>query len=342
MDPVNSIASPFALPEDNFIHLCPLGEFPNLEQGIVQVLDRSALRTQEAEFNADKAQPGSAGLLIDFDHGSMDPDRSSEAAGWINDVQNRASGLWVKPRWSDSGLAAVANGRFRFTSPVFDPHRVELLGNNRVRPLKLLRAALTNDPNLKGLQPIANRRGGPSGRPPGNDVVRQASEILLVLSNRRKSQTGEDFDTAWNQVRARNPLLNRLAWETAPLKNRDMTFVKFEDLGLDVQAAVAEYEAAVKEHVRTTNQYGAYGSSFVPFTAENPALLEEAFDRQLDSLTAQFGGDFDRAWEHLKEKNGMGFARAVIAIGSRGAKRVLHPPSRLDASSSTFAHSAAK
>jgi len=32
---------------------------------------------------------------------------SSEAAGWITELESRDTGLWARVRWSDAGLAAV-------------------------------------------------------------------------------------------------------------------------------------------------------------------------------------------------------------------------------------------
>jgi len=58
-----------------------------------------------------------------------------------------------KPRWSGSGLTAVTNGEYRFVSPVWFKEDCEDLGGDRMRPLKLSDAGLTNQPNLRGLVP---------------------------------------------------------------------------------------------------------------------------------------------------------------------------------------------
>jgi phage I-like protein len=117
------------------------------------------------------------GLLIDFDHFSLDAAKHSEAAGWITDLKfvssgeadsqlvtdNRQlttgspSGLLAQIRWSDTGEAAVKGGRYRFLSPVWAKSDCEDLGNDRLRPVRLLNAAVTNDPNLKGILPLSNR-----------------------------------------------------------------------------------------------------------------------------------------------------------------------------------------
>ena len=63
----------------------------------------------ELAADAEAAAAGSAwgGLLVDFDHSSLDEDRSTEAAGWADALAARADGLWARIRWTDSGLAAI-------------------------------------------------------------------------------------------------------------------------------------------------------------------------------------------------------------------------------------------
>ena len=71
-------------------------------------------------------------------------------------LTSNEAGLWAKIRWSDVGEEAVKGGRYRFLSPVWSRSDCEDLGNGRVRPKRLLNAAVTNDPNLKGLRPLSN------------------------------------------------------------------------------------------------------------------------------------------------------------------------------------------
>jgi hypothetical protein len=119
---------------------------------------------------------------VDFDHFSLDTEKSSEAAGWISDLESRDTGLWARVRWSDAGLSAVRGGRFRLMSPVFPPPSAcEDLGGGKIRPVVLVSVALTNEPNIKGGKPIANRepvvnRGGDAkkyrwvlGNPPSGE-----------------------------------------------------------------------------------------------------------------------------------------------------------------------------
>ena len=148
----------FVLAADGWAQVCPLGEFPHAGAGVTQVVDAEACAAMKADFTARAAEPNFPGVLVDFDHFSMDAGKPSEAAGWIGALEARDDGLWATIRWTDAGLAAVTGGRYRLVSPVFpEPSACEDLGGGRIRPRQLVSVALTNDPNIKGGRPIANR-----------------------------------------------------------------------------------------------------------------------------------------------------------------------------------------
>ena len=153
----------FMLAGDGWVQVTPCGEFPHVGAGVTQVIDREACDRIAADFNAHKSVTNFPGVLVDFDHFSLDTEKSSEAAGWISDLESRDTGLWARVRWSDAGLTAVQGGRFRLMSPVFPPPSAcEDLGGGKIRPVMLVSVALTNEPNIKGGRPIANRQVGSS------------------------------------------------------------------------------------------------------------------------------------------------------------------------------------
>jgi len=150
----------------------PLGEFPHRSSGVTQVIDAAACAAMVRQFAQAARPPEFAGLLMDFDHFSQDPQKPSEAAGWVTRLEARPDGVWGEIRWSDTGLAAVQGGRYRYVSPVFDRADLEEVASppaptprcsdspfRSLRPLRLARLALTNDPNLRGLTPLSNRLG---------------------------------------------------------------------------------------------------------------------------------------------------------------------------------------
>ncbi len=109
----------FMLAADGWCHITPCGEFPHAGAGVVEVIDRAACDAIAADFNGRKSDSNFPGVLVDFDHFSLDTGQSSGAAGWITDLESRDTGLWARVRWSDAGLAAVRGGRFRLMNPVF-------------------------------------------------------------------------------------------------------------------------------------------------------------------------------------------------------------------------------
>lgn len=139
------------LPTDGWFHLVPRGEYPHTDDGKIriQVIDDASLDAMMNSF-APK-------LLIDQEHFSHQPDKSSEAMGWITAIQKRADGIWGQVEWTDLGDAAVKNRRYRFLSPTW--RKLQPLGGNKVRPLHLLDVGLTNQPNICGMVPLTNRQG---------------------------------------------------------------------------------------------------------------------------------------------------------------------------------------
>ena len=147
----------FKLPDDGWYQLAPLGEFSHAAAGVVQVIDGDSCAAMVQAFDRDSRLPNFAGLLIDFDHFSLDGEKRSEAAGWIMGLEQRDTGLFANIRWSDIGKDAVEGGRYRFLSPVWSRADCEELAEGKLRPVRVLNAAVTNDPNLKGMVPLSNR-----------------------------------------------------------------------------------------------------------------------------------------------------------------------------------------
>ena len=262
----------FELPADGWHQLAPLGEFPHAAAGIVQVIDADACLRMVAAFeNARAASENFPGLLIDFDHFSLDAEKRSEAAGWITDLkfvpQSQSeigtrqsaipSGLFAAIRWSDTGEAAVKGGRYRFLSPVWAKGDCEDLGDNRLRPVRLLNAAVTNDPNLKGILPLSNRApfdsatldstGNPRGCPSNKKEI-PMKPIIDALLNKLNLPA----DTAQDAVLVAIEKLTTPA-EVAALLNRAETaetqLATFQTAQLEADAdAFLEANAAVIEN----------------------------------------------------------------------------------------------
>jgi len=150
---------------DGWFHIAPHGTFPH-PNGAMQVIDAEACEAMLGTFNEEARQPNFPGLLVDFDHFSHDPAHPTTAAGWIGALEHRGDGLYAQIRWSDLGHQALTGGRYRLASPVWNradcdqwtapaPDGRDVV---HLRPRRLDRLALTNDPNLPGLAPLSNRK----------------------------------------------------------------------------------------------------------------------------------------------------------------------------------------
>lgn len=154
----------FKLPADGWYQLFPYSEVPapienpdGKEVPVVQVLDAQAADNVVAAVKAEAAKPNFGGILVDFDHFSLDTTKESRSAMWIDEAQKRDDGVWVKSRVTNSGRAALEGGDYRYISPVLEfPARTYKSGE-RVRPVGICCAGLTNDPRIKGGVPLSNR-----------------------------------------------------------------------------------------------------------------------------------------------------------------------------------------
>ena len=113
--------APFSLPNDGWFHIAAFGEWPHKPTGLTQIIDDIAADEIIKAFTEFRAAPNWPGVLIDFDHQSLDVDKPTVAAGWIVDLAKRDNGLWAQVRWSDIGRKSIEGGRYRFISPCGNP-----------------------------------------------------------------------------------------------------------------------------------------------------------------------------------------------------------------------------
>lgn len=120
-----------------WVHLTPVGTFSGVD-------GRGPFRLEDAAaVIADSMKAGK--LPIDENHATdtaAPEGRPSPARGWIVAMEARADGIWGKVEWTNSGRELLADKAYRGISPVLLSTKAE------GRVLKVLRAALTNDPNL--------------------------------------------------------------------------------------------------------------------------------------------------------------------------------------------------
>ena len=176
----------FQLPQDGWFHLVPRGVFPIVDPEhpktvIRQVVDARALDLMANRFADDARRANFPGLLVDYDHFSYDTDKSSEAAGWVLKLENRQNGLWGQVKWTPAGEQALKDGRYRFLSPVWGKAEAQKLTNSEFRPTRLETLGLTNQPNLRGMVPLANRDRAGSEELSGENKTKSMKRVNETL-----------------------------------------------------------------------------------------------------------------------------------------------------------------
>lgn len=238
------------LPADHWYQIEVTGEHYNPAAGVVQIIDAQAVESIVNRFAAAAQSPNFAGLLIDQDHFSLDPEKSSEAFGWLRELRNRDGQLEGRVEWTDLGKPAVESGRFKFFSTVYASADVEKLGDRvikngalrpAVRPLALDRLAVTNDPNNKGGKPISNRTPGLMPGAGENQPTEKMNPLVIQLLaalglTLAPDAAPEAVNTALTQAIAK-------AGEAKQIENRHST------LKADYDALLAErIEGDLKAH----------------------------------------------------------------------------------------------
>lgn len=114
---------------------------------ITTVDDRGPFRVRDAAKLVAASMPEGARLPIDENHATdlaAPEGRPSPARGWVVGLQARQDGIYGRVDWTESGHALLKDRGYRFISPVITHDRA-----NNVTGL--LRASLTNRPNLRGM-----------------------------------------------------------------------------------------------------------------------------------------------------------------------------------------------
>lgn len=141
-----------AVPE--WIHLLPAGEIRTVDgRGPYAVSSMQAL--------IEASLPAGAKLALDEMHAT---DKGAPlglpapARGWIVELQAREDGLWGRVEWNPSGRALMEDRAYAGISPVI---MHSAAGKGALKVLKVLRASLTNTPNLEGLTALHSEEVNP-------------------------------------------------------------------------------------------------------------------------------------------------------------------------------------
>ncbi len=154
---LDCLSNDFALSAD-WLRI-PFGDHPHAQA--VQRLSRASAEALANDFHGIAGRLGRlfGGVPIFVGHpddprlANQFPDKRSY--GWIMDVEARADGLYLKPKWSAAGEELLANAHYKWFSPFWGCRD---LGQSPriVEPVRLISLGLTNTPNIQGILPLAN------------------------------------------------------------------------------------------------------------------------------------------------------------------------------------------
>lgn len=146
--PLVALAAAIDLPDSadapEWVHLLPAaaGEIQTYDQrGPYKVNDLAAVITASMQSQR--------GMPIDENHSTdlslaVGGGTPAPARGWITELEARADGLWGKVEWTKAGKELMCDRAYRGLSPVFNHTEGKVI-------TRVLRASLTNKPNLMGL-----------------------------------------------------------------------------------------------------------------------------------------------------------------------------------------------
>lgn len=161
-----------------WLRLCAYGDFQH-SRGL-QRFDSSAARAIVSHYKSlrGRLSRGFGGLPIYVGHPD-DPEYTgrsghsdTRAHGWIQDMDARPDGLYIKVKWASTGQDLLHNAHYKFLSPRW---ALKDIGHGAYRPCRLLSVGLTNHPNIPG-HAIANETSEVTSPPSPSDISTVSEE----------------------------------------------------------------------------------------------------------------------------------------------------------------------
>lgn len=158
-----------------WVHLIPAGTVYGRDgRGPYKLADADAVIRSSREF------AGKTYIPMDYEHQTdLAPTngKPAPAAGWIKGLQARADGIWGLVEWTATAAAHIANGEYRYVSPV-------ILHTKDGTIARLLRASLTNRPNLTELKALFSTDPlHPSEKPAMDQFLSQLRQLLGLAAD---------------------------------------------------------------------------------------------------------------------------------------------------------------
>lgn len=263
-----------------------------------------------------KAEGGTPLQLNYFHRGTSDGDatpvESKVAAGWIEDLELRADGLWALVKWTDRARAHILADELRYLSPEFGLSRINRLTGKKQGPT-LTGCALLNDPFLHDMPRVAasdNPAADGVATTPEDTMNRTLIPALFALLSLKDDATEAQVEEA----------AKKMAEDRQALSEKVTTLTDTTKKLTDAEAATVKLAADLK----TANEKNAELTE--KLAAQDKAAHEakvEAFVTKLRDegkiLPAQFDAVKATALINLSSVEAMfKDAKPVVELAERG------------------------
>jgi phage I-like protein len=286
--------------DDGWVQLLPAGKFkardgrPHDTDDGYWHLDAA---TAEAMIAATKAVAPK--VLVDYDHATLRVEQTGSpapAAAWLStqtDLEWReGKGLYIRPAWTDKAKAHIDANEYAFLSAVF-PY------DKSGRPLYLRMAAITNDPGLVGLDPVAMLAADINVRlsSPGVDINLYGSTEDSVLNEQLKKLLaklgivvdGELTDELATAALTALDALQHKADKTAELETQVATLSANPNVDLAKFVSIEAYQGVVEQLAVLKAGSDEHSITSVISNAKKAGKIVEAEVNYLTSFGKQQG-----------------------------------------------------
>jgi phage I-like protein len=128
-----------------WIQAMPLGKWRHPVHGVIEITAERVQKFADGVKNKIRGQD----LPIDYDHREKD----NKAAGWVQNAEARADGLWLLVEWTQAARDAIKKREYRYFSPEFARSWTHPSSGEKYSDV-LFGGGITNRPFLKGILPI--------------------------------------------------------------------------------------------------------------------------------------------------------------------------------------------
>lgn len=192
---LRALADASVIPQPKWQMIFPIGTHHNggwPKDGVT--VDAAFCATMVANWR----KLGGAELVVDYFHKTNDeaaPNSERVAAGWMQQLEARADGLWALIRWTEKARTAILADELRCLSPEFsvngmDPHTGKPQGPT------LICAALLTNPAFKEMPRVAAQQNPPAHTPTENAMNREQLNALLKAAGINLPATATDAEAA--------------------------------------------------------------------------------------------------------------------------------------------------